>query len=167
MSREATTLLKHLRHEFRLDWHGIHGAAHWARVRFHGVSLARALGLDTRVPSLFGLLHDSQRQSEARDIDHGPRAAAYVGWLSRKGVIDLDSESLELLQVACHGHSRGLTDAHPIVQVCWDADRLDLGRGGVRPDPRYLCTRPAKDPERIERAWRWAQDWARRRRASH
>ena len=67
-------LVAHLRKEFRLDWNGIHGAAHWARVRFHGVSLARGLGLDERVPALFGLVHDSQRRNDDHDPEHGPRA---------------------------------------------------------------------------------------------
>lgn len=149
-------LVAHLRKEFRLDWHGIHGAAHWSRVRFHGVSLARGLGLDTRVPAMFGLVHDSQRRNDDHDPEHGPRAAEYADWLWRKGVIALDAESLALLKVACVGHSNGHVDAHPLVQVCWDADRLDLGRVGIRPDPRYLCTGLAKDPERIERAWAWS-----------
>lgn len=149
-------LVAQLRKEFRLDWHGVHGAAHWARVRFHGVSLARGLGLDTRVPALFGLVHDSQRRNDDHDPEHGPRAAEYARWLWRKGVIALDAGSMRLLEAACEGHSDGHVDAHPVVQVCWDADRLDLGRVGIRPDPRYLCTAPAKDPLRIERAWAWS-----------
>ena len=149
-------LVAHLRKEFRLDWHGIHGASHWARVRFHGVSLARGLGLDPRVPALFGLVHDSQRYNDDHDPEHGPRAADYAYWLWRKGVIALDAASMALLREACHGHSDGHVEAHPLVQVCWDADRLDLGRVGICPDPRYLCTVAAKDPRRIARAWAWS-----------
>ena len=37
------------------------------------------------------------------------------------------------------------------VQTCWDADRLDLGRVGIKPDARYLCTAEAANPEMI--AW--------------
>ena len=150
-------LVAHLRKEFRLDWHGIHGAAHWARVRFHGVSLARGLGLDARVPALFGLVHDSQRRNDDHDPEHGPRAAEYADWLWRKGVIELEAEALQLLKQACQGHSDGYVDAHPLVQVCWDADRLDLGRVGIRPDPRRLCTPLARDPGRIDRALRWSE----------
>ena len=45
---------------------------------------------------------------------------------------------------------RNLTDcvneaaADITVQTCWDADRLDLGRVGIRPHPKYLCTAVAK-----------------------
>lgn len=35
----------------------------------------------------------------------------------------------------------------------WDADRLDLGRVGIRPNARYLCTEPAKDPAFITWAY--------------
>jgi uncharacterized protein len=40
------------------------------------------------------------------------------------------------------------------VQTCWDADRLDLGRVGKRPDPRRLCTPAARDRDVIEWAYR-------------
>jgi uncharacterized protein len=38
------------------------------------------------------------------------------------------------------------------IQTCWDADRLDLGRVGIVPDPARLCTVAARDPDLI----RWA-----------
>ncbi|MFM7531655.1 MAG: hypothetical protein ACKO5J_04035, partial [Rubrivivax sp.] len=50
-------------------------------------------------------------------------------------------------------HSSGLTEADVTVQTCWDADRLDLGRVGIRPSPRYLCTPAARQPETIARAY--------------
>ena len=46
------------------------------------------------------------------------------------------------------------------MQTCYDSDRLDLGRIGVEiePDPDYLCTDVAKDPEMIV----WAYERSRR-----
>ena len=44
-------------------------------------------------------------------------------------------------------------DADITVQTCWDADRLDLGRVGIRPDPRRLCTAAARNPRMIEAAF--------------
>ena len=38
------------------------------------------------------------------------------------------------------------------IQTCWDADRLDLGRVGERPNPTYLGTKAARDPEFIKSA---------------
>ena len=85
---------------------------------------------------------------------HGPRAAEFAGQLRAAGVIALDDSDFELLAFACARHSDGLTRADITVQVCWDADRLDLGRVGVKPHPRYLCTPAAKTAPIIEWAFR-------------
>ena len=37
--------------------------------------------------------------------------------------------------------------------TCWDADRLDLGRVGIRPDPRRLFTAAARSPELLSWAY--------------
>ena len=149
-------LMREIRGQFRLDWTGIHGAAHWARVRYHGVWLARQLGADVRIPSIFAVLHDSQRQNDGHDPQHGPRAAEYAAWARKRGLFELDDAAFELLKIACIGHSDGHTQADVSVQVCWDADRLDLGRVGIYPDSRRLCTSPAKHAGVIERAWHWS-----------
>ena len=39
------------------------------------------------------------------------------------------------------------------VQCCWDADRLDLGRVGIRACPDRLCTAAGRTPKIIEWAW--------------
>lgn len=64
--------------------------------------------------------------------------------------------ALEWLTLACCGHSEGLTaGADVTVLTCWDADRLDLGRVGKRPDPRRLCTDAARGVEII--SWAYAR----------
>ena len=35
------------------------------------------------------------------------------------------------------------------ILTCWDADRLDIGRVGIRPVADKLCTNAAKDPDFI------------------
>ncbi len=50
-------------------------------------------------------------------------------------------------------HSDGYTRADIIVQVCWDADRLDLGRVGIKPAPHRLCTASAKSVDVLEAAY--------------
>ena len=154
----APGLTSRVRTEFQLDLKGIHGAGHWARVAFHGRFLASQLGVNPDIPRLFALLHDSQRWHDGGDHDHGRRAARFVETLHESGRIRLPSTELEWLIEACHGHSEGKLKAPIAVQVCWDADRLDLGRVGIRPDPLRLCTAPAKDPAYLEFAWQWSRN---------
>ena len=135
----------------RLD--GIHGAAHWARVRTNGIRLAEQTGANPTVVALFALLHDSKRLNDGRDPKHGARAAQFAASL-QGSMLTLSEEELGLLQFACEFHTDGLTEAEITVQTCWDADRLDLGRVGIRPDPRQLCTLAAKESTLIEWAYR-------------
>lgn len=160
------SLLAEIRVQFRLDWTGHHGFPHWARVYRHGLHVGRIIGADLRVIELFAFLHDSQRHNEYTDPEHGSRAAEYARWLHGKGRFELDRAALDLLTTACEGHSAGHLQADPTVMVCWDADRLDLGRVGIRPDPLRLCTAAARDGVYLDRAWRRGVAHADRMRAS-
>lgn len=141
-----------IRRGFALPLDGIHGQAHWLRVRENGLRLAEQTGADPRLVELFAYLHDSKRLNEGRDPDHGRRAAEFVH--SLHGVLVLANAEAELLSYACTYHSDGLTEADVTVQTCWDADRLDLGRVRIRPEARYLCTAAAQDPDMIAQAYR-------------
>jgi uncharacterized protein len=37
-------VLRIVRERFRLEWRGIHGVAHWARVRLNGLTMAQVNG---------------------------------------------------------------------------------------------------------------------------
>jgi len=142
-------LIRKIRARFALNWNGIHGAAHWARVWVNGQRVGPSVSADLGVVELFAWLHDSCRQDDARDPDHGPRAAVWARSL-RGEFFKLDDARFELLTAACELHTRGETVADPTVMTCWDADRLDLGRVGIEPNPKYLCTPLAKTPETIQ-----------------
>lgn len=146
-------LMDVIRKEFRLSWDGIHGASHWARVCSNGLQLAKLTGANVEVVDLFAILHDSKRLNDGVDPGHGRRAAEFAKAL-QGSLIMLSDQDLELLVFACHYHSDGLTEAEITVQTCWDADRLDLGRIGLRPKARYLCTSAAKEPAMIGWAFR-------------
>ncbi len=146
-------LIARVRDEFQLDWRGIHGVPHWTRVRYNGLRLARSTGADPRVVELFAFLHDVRREHDGHDREHGSRAAALARELEGR-FFQLDRPAMRLLEIACRDHSDGQTRADPTVQTCWDADRLDLGRVGTRPAPRYLCTEAARAPLMIEEAYR-------------
>lgn len=63
-----------------MDPWGLHGVAHWWRVRHNGMLVAQAMGARPHVVTMFAILHDSHRQDDLDDPGHGPRAAA---WLAR------------------------------------------------------------------------------------
>jgi len=150
-------LVAHLRASYALNWDGIHGFSHWMRVRANGLRLAQETGADPEVVALFALLHDVKRQNDGHDPGHGARAAAFARTL-RTDYIDLDEEAFAHLTYACQHHTDGLTEAHVTVQTCWDADRLDLGRVNIMPDPKLLCTEVAKRPD----IRRWALERSQR-----
>jgi uncharacterized protein len=145
-------LIEILSRRFALDWLGIHGARHWVRVRENGLRLAERTGASKRVVEVYAFVHDSQRFRDGRDPEHGERAAVFVRAL-RSRVLDLDDTELALLEDACRHHSMGRTRGDVTVRTCWDADRLDLGRVGIRPRAQYLCTDAARDPATIEWAY--------------
>ena len=147
-------LIHTIRGQFALDWNGIHGARHWARVRENGLRLAGVTGANERVVELFALLHDSRRLNDDYDPEHGPRAALFAQSLVGRG-FELGSSELQLLVAACHGHSDGLTVGDVTVLTCWDADRLDLGRVGIKPRPDRLCTQAARDTTVLD--WAYAR----------
>lgn len=145
-------LVTYIRAEFRLEWRGIHGAGHWARVRYNGLKLAEKNGANSAVIELFAFLHDIKRENDDHDPEHGLRASNLVELLNGR-FFDISEDEKGLLEAACRDHSQGKTHEDLTVRTCWDADRLDLGRVGVRPDPDYLCTPEARDPDLIEKSW--------------
>lgn len=152
-----------VRPQFRLHLEGgIHGLPHWARVWFHGRALASSLDVDPAVLAWFAFLHDRKRHNDGYDPQHGSRAADFAIRLRRDGVIDeLDPASFERLCEAMRLHSDGHTEGDAAVRACWDADRLDLARVGIRPHPSRLCTPHARRAPVIKTAVRMAEGMAR------
>ncbi|MEA3309392.1 MAG: hypothetical protein U9Q70_07765 [Chloroflexota bacterium] len=137
-------LLNVILSQYELPWFGIHGISHWARVLENGHRLARLTGAQLEVVELFAIFHDACRLNERRDDVHGRRGAELAATLWGE-YFTLSETDFELLQTACSYHTAGLTEADLTIQTCWDADRLDLLRCGIHPDPRYLCTAAAQD----------------------
>jgi len=117
----------------------IHGLEHWARVERNGLWLARRTGADGWLITLFALFHDSMRENDAHDPEHGPRAAELAAGIGHEA-LGIGPDELELLCRACRGHTRELHSDDPTIATCWDADRLDLPRAGITPRPRFFST---------------------------
>ncbi|MEJ2207064.1 MAG: HD domain-containing protein [Gemmatimonadota bacterium] len=129
---------------------GIHGLPHWGRVMENGRRLAQAAGADPLVVDLFALFHDARRRNEGRDPGHGARGAELAREL-RDALPPLTEGQLDLLCEACTHHTDGRVHADPTIGVCWDADRLDLWRVGVRPSGDLLSTAAAREPAVLAR----------------
>lgn len=141
--------------QFQLDLMGTHGIPHWARVYRNGLLIAGAdPDVDLEVVTLFALLHDSRRENEYDDPMHGVRASRFAAQLAEEGLMPwLSKEQLTQLRGACTDHSLGFVINLPTIQACWDADRLDLGRIGVKPDLLKLGSLYSRQPGVIERHW--------------
>jgi len=128
-----------------------HGLGHWARVLENGLRLAELTEADPLVVALFAVLHDCRRMNEGTDRGHGLRSSHLVEELVSL-IAGLNNEAAELLRFACAHHTdRALCD-DPTIATCWDADRLDLARVGIRPHPTLLCTAAARDRDTIQAA---------------
>ncbi len=154
----TSKLVRSILDQYVLPIDGIHGIGHWARVLENGIRLAASTGADTDVVALFAVFHDAKRRNENKDSGHGKRGADMAHQMRGKSY-ELSSEKFELLYTACEKHACGLTEEDITVQTCWDADRLDLGRVGITPMPRLLCTDAAAHPNLFS----WAHPRARNR----
>lgn len=134
---DRSGLIALIRSEFKLDWQGIHGANHWARVLHHGKNIGGLRKADLLVVELFGFLHDSCRLNDGRDPMHGQRAADFAHGI-HGDFYKLQPKQLDSLCYAMRHHSSGEVSTDATIQTCWDSDRLDLGRVGIIPSPQYL-----------------------------
>jgi uncharacterized protein len=123
----------------------LHGVDHWKRVAAAGHALLQDTpGADQLLVFLFALFHDSMRLTDGYDPDHGPRAGVLVRQLRAHLPKTITAAQIDTLVYACNEHTFGGITTDPTVGVCWDADRLNLWRVGIRPDPLLLSTPAAK-----------------------
>ncbi len=120
----------------------IHGLSHWRQVEFNGLLLAPITGADVTVVRLFALFHDCKREDDGYDGEHGERSAAFAKECFEKGLLDITQEQFDQLYHACFYHTKEHQTDNPTINTCYDADRLDLGRVGMRLDPKKMATMP-------------------------
>jgi uncharacterized protein len=125
--------------QFALGDHSIHGPSHWRRVESNALWLAERSGADVVVVRLFAVLHDSCRENDGRDREHGLRASEFAKTL-RDPFLPISEEQFDLLTYALIHHDRGQVSADATIGTCWDADRLDLTRCHMTPHPRFMST---------------------------
>lgn len=126
-----------------------HGLEHWQRVERNGLILSTeeqdGVGylredINVRVVRLFAYLHDKCRKDNYMDMEHGPRAAEMLHSIRETILRDLSDEEFSLLEQACRYHTTMTRTGNLTVDTCFDADRLDLERVGIRPNPDLMAT---------------------------
>ena len=123
-----------------------HGPEHWTRVERNALWLCRVLQAGEAVEQVcrcFAACHDAAREHDGMDGGHGPRAAALIKtWRP-----DLDERQFDelILAVSIHTVAQPPRPIPLAVQICLDADRLDIGRVGFLPHRDYLWTDTAKE----------------------
>ena len=117
----------------------IHGVSHWDRVAKFGDDLYTC-DVDMLVVKAFAYIHDVERVNECEDLQHGPRAAKLVDEI-RSTLLDfMNDKEIQQLKDACKLHTTTWRTEDATVNACFDADRLDLGRVGITPDPDKMAT---------------------------
>jgi uncharacterized protein len=129
--------------QFPMGRQSIHGPGHWKQVEKNGLLLAQETGVDETIIKLFAIFHDSRRATDNIDDGHGLRGAELAKTL-RGQHFDLPDDSFEILIDACTNHTGGENPSNMTIATCWDADRLDLPRAGITPDPERMCTAPGR-----------------------
>jgi len=129
---------------FALTSYSVHGVDHWTRVERNGLLIALEDDtVDVTVVRYFSIFHDSRRLTEVEDDLHGPRAMELLLAIGPDR-LDLTHNQFSILVYAVEGHTDGVLAGNSTVGSCWDADRLDLGRVGTLPDPKYMSTKAGK-----------------------
>jgi uncharacterized protein len=122
-----------------------HGLPHWQRVERNGILLSLENGriredINIKVVRFFAYLHDKCRLDNWTDWEHGVRSADMLSSIRDTILKDFTDEEVCLLEKACRYHTTEHRTGNPTIDVCFDADRLDLGRVGIVPDPERMAT---------------------------
>ena len=120
-----------------------HGISHWERVERNGLLLATD-EVNRTVVRLFAYLHDKWRVDNWEDLEHGKRAAENLPALRVTLLECLTDDEFELLRTACELHTVCHSTGNPTIDACFDADRLDLMRVDITPDPERMATERGK-----------------------
>jgi uncharacterized protein len=116
-----------------------HGVEHWDRVARFGKMLYQT-GVDMDVVTAFAYLHDSERKDNCEDINHGKRASKLIDTIRASLLIELNDKQIMKLKLACELHTVKHRTGDITIDACFDADRMDLLRVGIKPSPDRMAT---------------------------
>jgi hypothetical protein len=115
------------------------------------MELCRHHPADGEIVRLFALFHDSCRHDEYADPGHGPRGAQLAIDFRLFHLLKIPNIQypISLPHSPCRIHNGAPPQSNPTLAVCLDADRLDLGRVGITPDPQLLSTTTAREMAKL------------------
>ena len=116
-----------------------YGVDHADRVADFGKRLF-VPGADPDVIAAFAYIHDLERSDAPEDPGHGERSAAIIDEIRETYLAALSAPEIEILKTACVTHSTGAKTDNTTINICHDADRLDMPRLGIIPDPERMAT---------------------------
>jgi uncharacterized protein len=118
----------------------IHGLSHWQNVERNGILLAGKTGADLQALRVFAYSHDMCRENDGGDPEHGMRASQLLRKHAGSLLNEIDEKRIYRLCFACEHHTDMLRSGDLLIDTCFDADRLDLTRVGITPDPAKMAT---------------------------
>ena len=116
-----------------------HGVKHWDRVAKFGEMLFIE-GADKDVIMAFAYLHDSERKDNGEDFEHGKRASIFIDTIRDTELNFLNDSQIAKLKRACELHTVEHRTGDLTIEICFDADRMDLLRVGIKPLPDRMAT---------------------------
>lgn len=117
---------------------GLHGIRHSKHVEAFG--LLSGSDVDMLVVRTFAYLHDCCRENDGDDVNHGPRAADFIENWRTTCLSYLDDTQFGKLQDAIRYHTTEKRTNDDTINACFDADRLDIGRCGMKLDPDKMAS---------------------------
>lgn len=128
-----------------LDIGNLHGYIHSMRVDANIQILGKKLGLDYNdvqvMSNLFAHWHDIMRFKKGSDPLHGKRAADAIKRNRKHPNLEpIRDDLIDRLIFACENHTTLHKSGDPLIDICFDGDRMDLTRFGKQPDPQRMAT---------------------------
>lgn len=117
----------------------VYSIKHCDRVADNGKRLF-VPGANPNVIIAFAYLHDIARSDSNSDPGHGERATQIIDEIRRTHLADFSDIEIRLLKDACRLHETAERTGNKTIDICLDADRLDLPRLGIIPTPEQMAT---------------------------
>lgn len=122
-----------------------HGYIHSMRVDVNIQILGERLGLDrddvNTMADMFAHWHDIMRFNNGNDPEHGKRSVDTIK--RNRNHINLQpvkDDLIDRLMFACENHTTMHKSGDPLIDICFDGNRMDLTRVGIQPDPKLMAT---------------------------